>query len=167
MNMRTSLLLVLFTFCIARPVVAQQEAETSTQVEARIEDFAFLTGYWVGEGFGGVSEEMWMPPVDGRMQGIYKHSSNSALMFSELLDISSEHGQIRLRLKHFNPDLTGWEEKNDHVTFPLESVAPNKATFRGLSYELVGKDQLRIELTLRESDGSTHVEVFNLTRRPL
>ncbi len=36
-----------------------------------IEDFSFLTGYWSGEGFGGDTEEMWMPAVDGKMFGIF------------------------------------------------------------------------------------------------
>lgn len=135
--------------------------------DASINDFAFLTGYWVGDGFGGVSEEMWMPPVDGRMLGIYKHSLNNSLVFSELMEITEVEGRFVVRLRHFNPDFTAWEEKDEFVLFALESMSPNKAAFKGLIYELVAKDQLRIELTLQESDGSINVEVFNFTRRPL
>ena len=154
-----SKLLVLFLWgsLVSAPLAAQSDV--------KISDFAFLAGYWIGDGFGGVSEEMWMPPMNDRMQGIYKHSLDGELVFSEFMDISRENGEFRLRLKHFNPDLTGWEEKNDFVTFRLVSVAPGKVIFRGLSYELLDPDHMKIELNLREDDGSTHTEVFNFTRQ--
>ena len=51
---------------------ALTQADTPT-----ISDFAFLTGFWKGAGFGGVSEEMWMPPAVGRMFGIFKQSAGT------------------------------------------------------------------------------------------
>ncbi len=50
----------------------------------RIEDFGFLTGYWAGEGMGGRSEEMWMPPSDGSMFGIFKQSDANGLFLQSL-----------------------------------------------------------------------------------
>ena len=132
-----------------------------------ISDFAFLTGVWKGTGFGGVSEEMWRPPADGRMFGIFKQSADSELIFTEFIEISEVDGKFVLRLKHFNPDFSGWEEKDDHVTFSLVSVSGNKAVFGGLSYELITPDQLRVELKLRQSDGSLNTEVFSFTRGAL
>jgi hypothetical protein len=129
-----------------------------------IEDFAFLTGYWKGTGFGGVSEEVWMPPSDGRMFGIFKQSSNGELAFTELLEITELDGEFVLRLKHFNPDFSAWEEKNDYLTFKLQATAPNKAVFAGLSYELTDANSLRIELKLRQASGEMTTEVFSLTR---
>ena len=38
-----------------------------------------------------------------------------------------------LRLKHFNADLTGWEEKDDMVTFRLLGLEPCAAYFHGLT----------------------------------
>ena len=32
---------------------------------------AWLAGYWKGTGLGGVTEEMWTPPVGDRMHGIF------------------------------------------------------------------------------------------------
>ena len=132
-----------------------------------ISDFAFLTGFWKGTGFGGVSEEMWMPSADGRMFGIFKQSADSELIFTEFIEISEVDGNFVLRLKHFNPDFSGWEEKDDHVTFSLVAVSGNKAVFGGLSYELITPDQLRVELKLRQSDGSLNTEVFSFTRGSL
>lgn len=151
-------------FSLSASLQADQHGSHS---EVNIEDFGFLAGYWQGEGFGGVSEEMWIPPSGGRMFGIFKQSNDDALVFSEYMEIIEADGQFVLRLKHFNPDFSGWEERNDFVTFPLESVSAGKAVFSGLSYELVEADQLRIEVNLRQSDGNLSTEVFTLARKAL
>ena len=142
-------------------------ASYAAESEPTISDFEFLVGYWEGSGFGGQSEEMWMPPRDGRMFGIFKQSSDSQLQFSEFLEIAQEAGTFVVRLRHFNNDFTAWEEKAEYVTFPLVSVETNKAVFRGLSYELIAEDQLQIELVLQSGDGSRRTEFFNLTRKAL
>jgi len=142
------------------PVVAADEAP-------EIADFTFLAGFWKGTGFGGVSEEMWMPGADGSMFGIFKQSSAAGITFTEFMEITRVGEEFVLRLKHFNPDFTGWEEKTDYVTFRLQSVSPNKGVFNGLSYTLVAGNTLRIELRLRGSDGEISTEVFELTRQEL
>ena len=157
-NLKRLLLSTVFCFSLA---------SQADDPEVSIDDFAFLTGFWVGDGFGGVSEEMWMPPSGDRMFGIFKQSNDGALQFTEFIEIVEESGGWILRLKHFNPDFSGWETKDDHVTFALRSVADNKAVFAGLSYELVEKDRLRIELRLRQDDGSVNTAVFNLNRQAL
>lgn len=135
--------------------------------ETSIADFEFLVGYWEGTGFGGQSEEIWMPPRDNRMFGIFKQSSDAELQFSEFMEITQEADTYVVRLRHFNSDFTAWEEKQEYVTFPLVSVETNKATFEGLSYELIAADQLRITLVLHSSDGSQRTEFFNFQRKSL
>ena len=135
-----------------------------------IEDFTFLIGYWEGTGFGGISEEIWMPPRDGRMFGIFKQSSESGLEFTEFLEIArdkNQDGNFVLRLRHFSEDFTAWEDKEEYVTFPLQSVSENRIEFEGLAYELISQDELEITLTIQHSDGSQSVEKFNLRRKAL
>ncbi|NKB34938.1 MAG: hypothetical protein GKR91_17720 [Pseudomonadales bacterium] len=145
---------LLLTPCLA--VSAQANDEVT------IDDFAFLTGAWSGTGFGGISEEMWIPPSDGRMFGIFKQSTTEELTFTEFMEIvETDEGWI-LRLKHFNPDFSGWEEKNDYVTFKFQSVTENKAVFGGLSYEIVDSGHLEIQLRLRQDDGSISTAIFDL-----
>lgn len=145
---------------ISLTAVAQEKKPT-------IHDFAFLQGLWTGTGFGGVSEEMWMPAADGSMFGIFKQSSAAGITFTEFMEITEVGGEFVLRLKHFNPDFTGWEEKDEYVTFRLESVAPDQAVFGGLSFTRVDANHLRIELRLQESDGTVNTEVFAMQKRPL
>jgi len=139
-----------------------------------IDDFAFLTGYWEGTGFGGQSEEMWMPPRDGRMFGIFKQSNDGVLQFSEFIEIAKEedpskddNGNFVVRLRHFNNDFTAWEDKEEYVTFPLLAVSGNKAEFEGLTYELVSPEELHVSLRLFRSDGSQNTEVFRFHRKKL
>ncbi len=132
-----------------------------------IEDFSFLQGFWVGTGFGGVSEEMWMPASDGSMFGIFKQSSEAGITLTEFMEITQIADEFVLRLKHFNPDFTGWEEKDENVTFHLQSVAPNQAVFNGLSYTLVDDNHRPIELRLRDGDGNVNTEVFDLRKRDI
>ena len=131
--------------------------------EVSIDDFAFLAGYWQGEGFGGQSEEMWMPPSNGRMFGIFTQTNDGALVFSEYMEISESESGWAVRLKHFNPDFSGWEEKTDYVNFPFDSVSDNKAVFGGLSYEVTG-DKLTVSLRMRQTDGSLTTEYFYFDR---
>lgn len=134
------------------------------EVDASIDDFAFLTGYWEGQGMGGGSEEVWMPPSGGRMFGIFKQSNADGLIFTELMEITEFEGQFILRLKHFNPDFSGWETKSEHLTFTLTSISKNAAEFGGLRYKLVDSSQLLIELDMHQSSGEVVTEEFLLNK---
>lgn len=132
--------------------------------EVSIDDFAFLAGYWQGEGFGGQSKEMWMPPSNGRMFGIFTQTNDGELVFSEYMEISQQESGWAVRLKHFNPDFSGWEEKADYVNFQFDSVSDNKAVFGGLSYEVIDGNKLIVSLRMRQSDGSLTTEYFHFDR---
>lgn len=160
MRIVTRIFAIVFSLSLCQISTAQNPAVS-------IEDFGFLQGFWSGTGFGGQSEEVWMPPVDGRMFGIFKQSENNSLVFTEYMEIVESDGGFVLRLKHFNPDFSGWEEKNDYVTFKLSSVSPNKAVFGSLSYEIVAPNALQIKLRMRNDDGSTVTEEFDLNRTAL
>lgn len=131
---------------------------------ASIEDFAFLTGYWVGEGMGGLSEEVWMPPSDDRMFGIFKQSDSNGLIFTEFMEITRVDGKFILRLKHFNPDFSGWEEKSEYLTFASTGTSADGADFGSLRYKVNESDVLHIELDMRQKVGTVRTETFVLNR---
>ena len=47
-------------------------AEGSKSPAVTIGQFSWLTGYWVGDGFGGVGEEMWSQPLANTMVGTFR-----------------------------------------------------------------------------------------------
>jgi len=51
------------------------------------------------------------------MLGMYRLVKDGKPVFYELVTISEEKGSLVIRLKHFNPDLTGWEEKDKSQSF--------------------------------------------------
>ena len=123
-----------------------------------------MTGHWIGDGFGGVSEEIWSEPKDGVIIGLYRHLDKGKNNFYEFITISeNEEGGVNFRLKHFNPDMTAWEDKEDFVDFPFVSVEPGKAIFKGLVYELEDEKTLKVRLKLRNKEKSWE-EVFTFRR---
>ena len=82
-----------------------------------IYDYTWLAGVWVGDGFGGSSEETWsLPSADSTMIGMFRHfDKDVSTTFYEFM-VLDRHG---IRLKHFKPDLTGWEEKEKFISFEM------------------------------------------------
>lgn len=125
--------------------------------------YAWIEGTWVGDGFGGTSEEVWSAPSeDGTIMGTYRHhNGDGSLNFYEFLVLDS----TGLRLKHFNPDMTGWETKEDFVHFKLVEFTDTKIILKGLVYELKSEDEMEIRLDLKNKEGKKWTEVFTMRRK--
>jgi hypothetical protein len=134
------------------------------QPAATLADMAWLVGRWKGTGLGGVSEEIWADPVGGVMMGMYRLVINGKPSFYEFMHLSEEQGSLVLKLKHFNPDLTAWEEKDGSVTFPLVKLGAKEAFFSGLTFRPVSDDRLEIYLALRQGE-QVREERFDLQRQ--
>lgn len=132
---------------------------------ATLDQVAWLAGHWVGEGLGGFSEELWSPPAGGAMMGNYRLLKDGTPVFYEFLLLAEENGSLILKLKHFNPDLTGWEEKADFVDFPLVAIEGDVIHFDGLTYERQPDGSMRVYLLLRNREtGAVREELFTMRR---
>lgn len=102
---------------------------------AALADMNWLVGQWHGEGIQGApAMESWLPPSGGTMVGTFvQETAEGQIMFTEHLYLMEEEGSLVLRLKHFNADLTGWEEKDDMLTFRLIAMEPCAAYFNALT----------------------------------
>src|SRR5512134_19256 len=79
----------------------------TTRPKATIEDIAWLAGHWKGSALGGVSEEIWSPPLANSMMGSYRLIKNDTLIiFYEIVTITEDGQSLTLKLKHFIRDLT-------------------------------------------------------------
>lgn len=143
------------------------QAQTATPPRAaRIEDAAWLAGRWLGEGFGGQMEEAWAPPVGGQMVGHFRYWRDGAPQFYELMLMDVVEGGVRMRVKHFNPDFVGWEEKDGWHTFDPVSAAPGALLFNGLEIRREGEDRVVMTIRLRRGD-VVEEEVLRFQRAPL
>jgi hypothetical protein len=131
---------------------------------ATLSAVAWLAGHWAGPALGGEAEELWSPPRAGSMMGMYRLVRDDKVVFYELLTLVEEGGSLVLRLKHFNSDLTGWEEKQKTVDFRLVGVAEGVVHFEGMSLRREGEDKLTVYLAIEGRDGALHEEVFRYAR---
>ena len=132
----------------------------------QIEQLDWLVGHWEGEGFGGVCEEVWSPASAGTMVGTFKLSIEGSVKFYELMTIAPDSAGLLLRVKHFNPELVGWEEKDKSAEFRFTDASDNSVQFDGLKYTLIEPDKLTIAVTISHKDGSTSEELIRCTRQP-
>jgi hypothetical protein len=130
---------------------------------ATLADIQWLSGRWVGNAFGGIAEEIWSPAQAGSMMGMYRLIRAGKPVFYELLTIVEENGSLVLRLKHFNPDLTGWEEKDKTIDFPFVGLRDGAVHFDGMSFHPHG-DALTVYLATRQKDGTVREETLSYTR---
>lgn len=160
----------LFILCV--PAFAQVKntentlklAAGQTSEKASIADMAFLAGAWTGTGLGGFSEEVWSKPQGGVMMGTYRLIKDEKPVFYEMLWLMETEGTLILRLKHFNPDLTGWEEKDKTVDFKFVKKDGKRMYFSGLTFDQVSNNELNIYLALRQRDGTLKEETFKMKR---
>jgi hypothetical protein len=134
-------------------------AEGMPRPTARVADLAWLAGQWQGEGLGGTFDEVWSAPVGGAMVGYFRLVRDGKAVFYEILTLLEVDGSVEMRLKHVNPDMTGWEEKSGFVTFGLVKIDDTGAYFSGLTFRKAGPDALEAYLALRsKADGSVREE---------
>lgn len=129
-----------------------------------IEDAAWIAGRWIGEGFGGTVEEVWSPPAGGQMVGHFSLMRGGVPAFYEIMLIDSQADGLRMRVKHFNADFTGWEERDRWHTFPPRTATQGRLEFGGLAMRRDG-EELVIFVTISEN-GLVREETLRLHRAP-
>ena len=131
---------------------------------ATLADAAWLAGTWQGEGLGGWVEDVWGEPRAGAMPGFFRLVKDGAVVFYEILAIVEKGGSLELRIKHFHADLTGWEEKDKVLSFPLTEKSDRTLRFGGIAYERTDAG-MRCVVSLRGKDGAVRDEPFVFVRK--
>ncbi|APE27581.1 DUF6265 family protein [Aurantiacibacter gangjinensis] len=154
---------------IASPASAQETRsapDDHVPPAASLDGMDWLVGQWAGPGImGHPSMESWLPPSGDVMVGTFvQEDGEGSVMFTEHLYLLETEGSVELRLKHFNADLTGWEEKDGFLTFRLVAMENCAAYFSGLTLRCDGEDGLLAAVRMRAADGETSELVFRFTR---
>ena len=147
-----SILFLFITF-----IVTSQEK----QLSPKLENIAWLSGTWYGEAFGGQTEEIWSEPSGGSMMASFKLINDGKVTFYEIEVIREIENTLILQLKHFGPDLKGWETKDETVDFPLKEITKTKVVFEGMTFEKVSDNEMDIYVDIKNDDGNVEVVKFN------
>ncbi len=159
--------------CLISMTVLAQERQTEHTLKlgagqkspsAALADMTWMIGSWSGNALGGVVEEVWAAPAGGAMLGMFRLIQKGKPVFYELMTLVEENGSILFRLKHFNPNMTGWEEKDKTVEFKFIGKKDGLIHFEGMSFKPEGKDAFTVYLAIEHKDGNVKEEAFRYTR---
>lgn len=136
-------------------------SEGAVPAKATLADFAWLTGHWIGTGFGGADvEEVWTAPNGTSMQGMFRLVRNGRAQVYELVVLWPVGDTVEMRLKHFTAELKAWEEKENWVTFRLVKRTPTEFFFEGLTLLLENHGEtLRVFLVTSAQGKSSEQEL--------
>ncbi|MFH1314173.1 MAG: DUF6265 family protein [Candidatus Eisenbacteria bacterium] len=145
---------------------------TQPLADVRLEDLAWLEGFWSGQVDGGEADEVWSGVSAGAMMGMFRSVSKGKVRFYEFMTITKGSERTGLTIKHFDSALVGWEEKDGAARFVLTEATGKRAVFHQTSgdkqlwlvYENVGASELQVYFRPIENSpvGDT---VFSFRRR--
>lgn len=115
---------------------------------ASLIDIEWIAGLWRGEAFGGMTEEIWSPPLGNSMMCAFKLIVDGKINFYELTTITEENGSLILRLKHFHSNLKGWEDKDVTQDFKLVKVSEGKVYFDSFTFHRISKNEINMYVVM-------------------
>jgi hypothetical protein len=135
-------------------------------------DLAWVAGTWSGEMNGSTIEEQWSAPAGGAMMGMFRWVKGGTVLIYEFLLFEVGPAGVTLRLRHFEPGLIGWEEKDAPLLLPQVAAGPGEAAFEGgepgkplkLIYRRTGDRTMTVVLE-RQEGGAKKVQEFLYQRR--
>lgn len=118
--------------------------DRSVSPSASLSDIYWIQGHWRGEAFGGITEEVWTPPLGNSMMCAFKLIVKNEVQFYELVTISEESGTLIMRLKYFDGKMIGWEAKDESIDFKLVKISEDKVYFDEFTFERISDDEMTI-----------------------
>ena len=158
-----------FSFLFVTVACAQMHPNTLSydslvgSPNASIDQVSWISGHWQGEAFGGIAEEIWSEPMGGSMMFVFRLVSEGKVGFYEAGGILEQDGSLVLRLKHFDDQFHGWEEKDETVDFRLIKLDGNRAYFDGFTIEKISEDEINMYVLIGHEGEEEEVK-FNYHR---
>ena len=151
---------ILLFFLCGLGYAQSEDFKSENQLEPTLENCKWISGTWKGEAFGGQTEEIWSEPSGGSMMATFKLINDGKVTFYEIEVIREVENSLILQLKHFGPDLKGWETKDETVDFPLIEITENTVVFEGMSFEKISENEMNVYVDI-EDNGKTETVKFN------
>lgn len=153
LSIRASCCFVLLAALVSAgaPLAAHSREPAPAAETPTLASLDWLIGSWTGSVGEDPIEEVWLPPVGGAMAGIFRWSKGGQVYLYELMTLEETAGSVVLKIKHFGPDLIGWEDEAASVVFDRVEATSDRSAFarRG------GADGARIVYRRTEGGGMT------------
>ncbi|WP_353779673.1 DUF6265 family protein [Winogradskyella sp. 3972H.M.0a.05] len=170
--MKNSIIILILALTINNLVTAQKKIsdnvlqlnENSTSPASTLNDIKWIVGHWEGEALDGKCEETWLPAHNGRMIGTFRMTETKKFKFFAFSTIMEQGNSLEMRVKHFNYNFEGWEEKDRYIAFPLVKVEKNKIYFDGVTMEKIGDDRLNVYMSIKYRNGTVREEKYSYQR---
>ena len=162
--MNRILVLFLFTSTLLAAQNTLSLPDGASSPKADLSHISWLEGHWKGEAFGGITEEIWSPPLGGSMMFSFKLVVEGEVNFYELGHIRQLNESLIFELKHFGSDLKAWEEKDEVQRFKLIKVETNRLYFEGFTFEKVKDNEINIYGLIHQNDKDEEV-IFNYLKQ--
>ena len=158
--MKTLFLFLTFsTFCFAQNTLGYNDEKGSEK--ASLQDIKWLEGNWKGEAFGGTYEENWSKASAGSMMFNFKLVADGKVVFYELGHIVEKDGTLLYQIKHFDPKLKGWEEKDKSEDFRFIKKEGNRMYFDNFTFEYISENEVKVYAYFEDSNEEM---VFNFKK---
>lgn len=175
MNFKQKLFQLTFTLIfglLLSPATGAQTAPAPMAKPANFAELAWLAGVWQGEMWGGKTEEHWSVPSGDSMMCMFSFVKDGQPNFYEFLALERREQGLVLHMRHFNPKLIAWEEKDAPMLFLVTQATASEVVFERIdsasvkvkmTYKLAAPDRLTTTLE-KVKDGKTTTDVFQFKR---
>ncbi|VXC66685.1 conserved exported hypothetical protein [Sphingomonas sp. T1] len=143
-------------------------AEGRQAPRATIADMAWIEGHWIGDMPDGPVEHVLLSPRFGQLPGFVRALAPQILAFYEIGVFAEIGHSLTLRVKHFTPELAGWEAQAAYIDRPLVDRNSTSFYFDGATFSRTGPDSFTVYF-LNRSEGQereTLVIPFRRTSGP-
>ena len=154
-----SLLLLVSSLGFAQNTLHYNDEKGSAK--ATLQDIEWLAGNWKGEAFGGTFEENWSEASGGSMMFNFKLVAKGKVVFYELGHIVEKDNTLLYQIKHFDPSLKGWEEKDKSEDFRFIKKEKNRMYFDNFTFEKVSDNEVNVYAYFEKSKKEV---VFNFKK---
>ncbi|SFR61265.1 DUF6265 family protein [Maribacter stanieri] len=164
--MKLLLLFFLSTTCLlqSQNTISFEEGMMMSPA-ATLNDIEWLAGHWKGEAFGGIAEEIWSPPLDGSMMFSFRLLDKGEVSFYEFGHLIEIDATLILQLKHFDANLSGWEERDENIDFKLVKVEENRFYFDDFTIEYISDKEINMYVEVGDENGTSNEVKFNYHRQ--
>lgn len=166
--MRAGILAALAFLCVSQTATAGETRIAEDGLEsppATFKDAAWLQGQWGGEGLGAPVYESWLPVAGGAVVGAFVlEDGKGAVRVSEFRYLTEEGGSLRLRIKHFEPDFTAREGRNEAIDLPLVAVEPCALYFNRVTFRCDGEGRMLVAARIKSDSPEPQEVIFHYER---